>query len=134
MFHLARNAVYPVNQSPFTKPTLGSILISLFLIQFLFFSLWSLLLYPIKSSCLPPSVPVSGSLETDTSCFIRCSINFIYLSPKLYLIILNSLSIYNYMHICVCISLYTHMLYIMWINMYTHMHTLYLYVQYIHVW
>lgn len=67
VFPLTRNAVYPVSQSPNTKPTLGSILISLFLltlnkvdlrppgnqifpiVSFLFF-----ILYPIKAFCLMP--------------------------------------------------------------------------------
>lgn len=45
---------YPVNQSPnATKPTLGSILTSLYLTHLLFFLSLFLTLYPTKASCFP---------------------------------------------------------------------------------
>ena len=65
MLCATRNTVYPVSQSPNTKPALGSLL-SFFLLKtrltrrpqpiryFLFFSSLFFILYPIKVSGLPP--------------------------------------------------------------------------------
>lgn len=65
VFHLTRSAVYPVSQSPNTKPTLGSVLISLFLLTLNKVDLWPpgnqifslvsflfFILYHIKGFCL----------------------------------------------------------------------------------
>ena len=62
--HETRNTVHPVSQSPNAKPTLGSILISLFLLNPSKFDIVALatkivsvflfhILYPINASCLP---------------------------------------------------------------------------------
>ena len=72
MLHLTRNVVYPVSQSPNTKPALGSILISLYLLTLnkvdfvvpanqIFSICLFLVLYSLSYKCFLPSALLCSS-------------------------------------------------------------------------
>lgn len=77
MFSLIRSAVYPVSQSTNTKPTHDSILISLVLVHFLFFSSMFLILCLIKTSRLLPHFPFPWTLKNRDCSFHECKIKFV---------------------------------------------------------
>lgn len=81
--HFASNTVYPVSRSPKAKPNLGSMLTSLFLIHFLFFSSLFLILYPLKASCPPPHCAVLWTLGNG-DCLLHAALNKMYITETVF--------------------------------------------------
>ena len=80
--HLTRNTVYQGSQSPKAKLTLGSTLISLFLIHLLISSSLFLILYPIKASCLLSHFAILWNLG-NRDCLLHELLNKVFASPEL---------------------------------------------------